>query len=109
MAEGVVMTDAPTGWSLVWKINAACLRAAAGAGLGWLCWQGGTTPGFEIALFFAPLFGIVAAKHAVIALVQIVRLVLMARRWARFQAQGVSPKADRLVSEADLRKRGLIR
>ncbi|MEM9294162.1 MAG: hypothetical protein AAGD01_20965 [Acidobacteriota bacterium] len=48
-------------------------------------------------------------KHAVIALAQVVRLVLMARRWARFQAQGVSPKADRLVSETDLRKRGLIR
>lgn len=103
------MTDAPTGWSLVWKVNAACLRAVAGLGLCWLCWLVGTTPGFEIALFFAPLFGIVAVKHAVIALVQVVRLVLMARRWARFQALGVSPKADRLVSETDLRKRGLIR
>ncbi|MEM8821054.1 MAG: hypothetical protein AAGE90_16250 [Pseudomonadota bacterium] len=103
------MTDAPTGWSLVWKVNAACLRAATGGGLAWLCWRAGTMPGLEITLFFTAIFAIVAVKHGVIAIALLVRLVLAARRWARFQAQGVSPKADRLVSEADLRKRGLIR
>ncbi|MEO0624685.1 MAG: hypothetical protein AAFU49_12935 [Pseudomonadota bacterium] len=103
------MTDAPSGWTTVWKINAACLRVTASGVLAWLFWQGGTEPGFEGLLFVAAIFALVAVKHAGIALIETVRLVLRARKWARFQAKGAKPKADRMAAEADLKARGLIR
>lgn len=103
------MAEGPTGSSTTWKFNAACLRASASFGIGWLFWLGGQTPGAELFLYFAIIFGVVGVKHAIIALVQLVRLILRARAWARFKRKGAPPKADRLAGAEDLKRGGLIK
>ena len=101
--------ESDTGWGAIWKINAACLRAAAGFGFAWVFWQGALLPGWELFLYLAVVFGIVGVKHSGIALIEIVRWIWRMRKWARYRRQGSAPKADRIASEADLRARGLMR
>ncbi|MEM9098688.1 MAG: hypothetical protein AAGC79_09200 [Pseudomonadota bacterium] len=96
-------------WTNIWKINGNALRAAFGFAGGWLFWQGGQIEGLELFLFFAALFALGGAIRAVHALIGTIRLILGARKWARYRRQGVTPKADRLAIEDDLKRRGLIK
>ena len=95
--------------SPVWKINASFLRATAGAGLAWGAWEISATPGFEITAYMAVVFGVVAVKHAVIAMVGVIKLILRQRKWAKYQRQGAAPKADGMADVEDLKRRGLIK
>ncbi|MEM9061753.1 MAG: hypothetical protein AAGD13_14930 [Pseudomonadota bacterium] len=97
------------GTSAIWKFNAACLRAAAAGGLGWLFWQASKSPDWELFIFFAAIFALAAVKQAIIALIALVRLILRQRKWARYHRQGTAPKADRMAGEADLKRRGILR
>ena len=97
-----------SGWKAIWTINAAFLRSGASFALAWGTWAVRTHPGYEIFAFIAAIFALVGVKHAVIALVGVVRLILSQRRMARYRAQGATPKADRMASAADLRARGLL-
>ncbi|MEM7212216.1 MAG: hypothetical protein AAF479_10040 [Pseudomonadota bacterium] len=102
------MTES-SGGNAIWKFNAACLRAAAAGALGWLFWQASMLPGWELFIFFAAIFGLAAAKQAIIALIALVRLILRQRRWAQYRRQGNAPKADRMANEQDLSRRGILR
>ncbi|MEM7746192.1 MAG: hypothetical protein AAF409_21060 [Pseudomonadota bacterium] len=97
------------GGNAIWEFNAACLRAAAAGGLGWLLWQASMLPGWELFIFFAAIFALAAVKQAIIALIALVRLILRQRKWAQYRRQGTAPKADRMAIEDDLRRRGLIK
>lgn len=103
------MSESSGFWPTFLKFSAACLRATASGALAWLFWQAGALPGFEACLFLAAIFGLVAVKHTIIAVIEIVRLIRRDLNWARFRRQGAAPKADRMASDAELRKRGLIR
>lgn len=98
-----------TGWTTIWKINAASLRATASGAIAYGLWWVSLHPGHSIAVFFAVLFAIVGVKHAGIALIELIKWILRTWRWAKYRAQGSPPKADRIASEADLKARGLIR
>lgn len=101
--------ETETGWAIIWKINAASLRAAASGAIAYGLWWASAHPGYGIAVFFAVIFAMVAVKHGVIALAGVVRIILRGRRWAKYRRQGVAPKADGKALEADLKRRGLIR
>ena len=95
-------------WPETWKIVVDFLRASLGFGLAWLLWQMAVS-GFELFKLFAIVCAVAGAKRAIVGLVGLVRLILDQRRKARFRAQGATPKADKLASDADLKRRGLIR
>lgn len=100
--------QSPPTWKSILKINGEFLRAAAGFGGAWVFWQL-AGPGFELFRIFAVLFAIAGAKRLILGLYGAVKLILRTRKWARYQAQGVAPKADPMASRDDLRKRGLIK
>ncbi|MEO0683350.1 MAG: hypothetical protein AAF192_23440 [Pseudomonadota bacterium] len=102
------MTEA-TGWSLVWKANAAFLRAGACVGLGWAFWRLSLEPGYALAILITAMFAIAFVKHAVVALAAVVRLLLRQTAWSRYRRQAGAPKADKMAGDADLRRQGLIR
>ncbi|MEL7444330.1 MAG: hypothetical protein AAGK02_00780 [Pseudomonadota bacterium] len=97
------------GWNALVAFNLNCLRATAGFGLAWVFWRVSQQPGLELLLYLAGVFALAGAKRAIQALIGLVRLILRARRWARYRRKGVAPKADRMASNDDLKRRGLIR
>lgn len=91
------------------RVNGDFLRATASGTLAWVFWQGHDVPGFEILVFCAVIFAMVAIWRTGAALYGIVRLILGHTRRGRYKAQGAKPKADGMAQEADLKRRGLIR
>ena len=96
-------------WATFWKVNLAALRAVASGAIAWWFWRFSDANGLSLLIFAAALFAIIAVKHAVIALVAVIRMIMRQRKWARYRQQGTNPKADRMASEEDLRAKGLIR
>ncbi|WP_130406986.1 hypothetical protein [Thalassococcus sp. S3] len=89
-------------------INLDLLRASAGFGLGWVCWQA-ASPEFWLLSFAAVVCTIAGVKRFGHAIVGLIKWINGQRKLKRFEAQGASPKADRMASEAELRQRGLIK
>ncbi len=82
-------------------------RVALGVALTWLCWHF-TAPGLELYGLFAILCAIGTAIRACQCLWSLGKLLLQRRKWARFETQGVKPKADPMASTQQLRDKGLL-
>lgn len=97
------------GWNAILAFNLNSLRATAGFGLAWVFWQVSQHPELELLLYLAGVFALAGAKRAIQALTGLVRLILRARRWARYRRKGVAPKADTIATDDQLERRGLLR
>ena len=83
-------------------------RVCLGIALTWLCWSF-AAPGIELYGLFAILCAIGTAIRGWQCLWSLGKLLIQRRKWARFEAQGVAPKADPMAGTQQLRDRGLLK
>lgn len=95
-------------WKVILRINLHFLAASLGFALAWAIWDL-TATGLEILRVGAVIFAFIGLKQTCLGLIGILKVIADRRKWRRYRAQGVSPKADQMANEAVLRARGLIR
>lgn len=101
------MSDQPSS-SLVPQI--ACHMFLSGCGFaGALVFLQMAGPGFELFMIFAALFALGGLVRLLKGLIGIIRLIKARRKWARYEEQGQAPKADRMASPSDLKRKGLTK
>ncbi|QIK41042.1 hypothetical protein [Pontivivens nitratireducens] len=94
--------------SPVWTVNAHFLRSCLGFGVAWIFWEKAPSEPSPLH-FIAGVFALAGAISALKGTWHAFKYIRALRKWAKFKAQGVAPKADKLASKNDLRTKGLIK
>ena len=92
------------GWRPILRINGLFVSATIALFYGWLCWQM-ASPEWWAFWLVAMLSALGGALQLLRALFELIGLLLRLRRWRRFEASGVTPRADPMVTDADFERR----
>lgn len=96
------------GFRAIVQINARFIHAGLAIFYGWLCWQWSSPEWWGLALI-AALCIAAGGVHLLVTLFKVIGMIKRNRQVETFKRQGRPAHADRLVTEAELKSRGLIR
>ena len=90
------------------RINLRFVMATVSIAYGWVCWQW-TSPEWWGLGLVAGLCLFAGAMHIIETIHQIVAIFARERKIDAFARQGSAVRADKMASEAALKKRGIVR
>ncbi len=102
------MIDKEPSLRTIIDINRRFILAALALFYGWLCWQW-TSPewwGFGLTAILCLIGG---GVHLIATIFRVVAIIKRGRAVETFKRQGSKARADHMVSERDLKDRGMIR
>lgn len=96
------------GWKAFGKVILRFLQAGLGFGFAWGFWWLS-----HWDLWFFKVYGLICVVGSLIPLGKglwmLIQFLLQRRKWARYEAQGVKPKADPMAGTQQLRDQGLLK